>query len=440
MFETGWKDFCSVNYCPTPSVSQRWAALSWSRRAREAQLINDAWSTRNMRAQPLSSRWRGIYYSVLALSANRLVVAAGNTITSYGFGYRDRLRTSTVELEGTYTVFQSHSDFDITGIEFLPDGGADQTLLVSNVAGDLVRIKLPSPADESGIKEVTKTAQYQIDSKTEKVRSLATSGDIALTLNAAGEATLVNTSDPWTRPATTTVGKVGWSAHLELSSSAPYAAFGTDEHVVVHRISREKLSNKPIHILGGPNRCTPVYCVGQYLPGGRPDIIASGWYDGKVRVHDMRSSRRIGISSGDTPCALTPVMTLSDPWRKFHAIFSIAARGTAIDESARTSTRVGGLSHHTHYLTAGSARHSAVCLWDVRNPEPGWSAYEPGGDNSPVYSLKVEGSRLWAATSGRAFVLDFAPDSYRTTFPRIPANDIISTSTYVHQRGVPPPW
>ncbi|PVF97638.1 hypothetical protein CPB86DRAFT_415169 [Serendipita vermifera] len=439
MLETGWKDFCYAHHCSTPSVSRRWATLSWNQRARETHLINNAWSTSRILGRPLTNRWRHKYHSVLALSANRLIVAAGNTISSYTFGYGHQNRTSTVGHEANYTVFRADSDFDISGVEFLPDGGADQTLLVSNVVGELIRIKLSPSAGEGGASEVVRTAQYRIDSKPDSIRSLTSNGNIALALGASGKATLINTASPWTSPVTTTISKVGWSAHLELGSSSPYAAFGTHEHVFIHDISGGRLSEKPTNILGRPVGDTPVYCVGQFLPGGRPDLIVSGWYDGKVRVHDMRSSRRAGpieTSKGNAPSPLAPVMVMADPWRAFDAIYTIGARGPVADESNGANARFGGVSNQSHYLTAGSARHSVVCVWDIRNSKAGWSVYGPGGENSPIYSLKVEGSRVWAATQGTAFVLDFGPEASQTAFPRvsdkIPRN---LPSTYVHHPG-----
>jgi WD40 repeat protein len=231
------------------------------------------------------------------------------------------------------------------------------------------------------------------------------------------------------------VAKKAWSAYIETTSSSPYIAIGTDENVVIHSFTDGSLSTEPYASLGGPGSPTPVYCAGAFIPGGNPNIIASGWYDGKVRVHDLRSSQRTRLSETSAPLskktALASVMTFSDPWRSFDPVYSLAARGGMEDENERSSG--GGLPHQYHYLTAGSALHSVVCLWDVRKPSQSWSVYAPGGDRSPVYALKAEGSRVWGATQWRAFVLDFAPDAPRTSFPLV--HDSVTVNgppTYVH--------
>jgi WD40 repeat protein len=185
------------------------------------------------------------------------------------------------------------------------------------------------------------------------------------------------------------------------------------------------LASEPMAILSGPGRSTPVYTVGQFLPGGSPELIATGWFDGKVRIYDLRSASQSGFetlegvepatsSAGPTP--LNPVLTLSDPWRSFDPIYSLATRSEMSDPQANSQ---GGLPHQYHYLAAGSALHSVVCLWDVRRPSTGWSVYAPGGDNSPVYTLRAEGSRVWGATQWRAFVLDFGPEAKDTIWPRV---------------------
>lgn len=417
-------------------------------------MINRAWSSRKFTPRMLNDRWSKGFNSVLALSPTRLIVGAGNTITSYRFGYNAKHGTSIVAQEGVYTVFPSAPDFDITGIEFLPDGGKDETLLVSNHIGKLVRVHLPRLAREmvdndafayrngrfgrQGLPPLQGkvTAQYNIKSDTLKVLKVA--GNIALALSLDGTASIVNTSSPWIQPTTSTVGKKSWTAHVETGSSSPYVAIGTNEHVVVHSFAEASLSDQPSAILGGRSRPTPVYCVGAFIPGGNPNIIASGWYDGKVRVYDLRSSQRTWLSessSASKKTALAPVMTLSDPWRSFDPVYSLAARGRMEEEDENERSGNGdGMPHQYHYLAAGSALHSVVCLWDIREPSRSWSVYAPGGDRSPVYALKAEGSRVWGATHYRAFVLDFAPDAPRTSFPLVQDNVVVKEphNSYEH--------
>ncbi|CAG8762557.1 10989_t:CDS:2, partial [Acaulospora colombiana] len=68
-----------------------------------------------------------------------------------------------------------------------------------------------------------------------------------------------------------------------------------------------------------PTGDTPVYCIGEYLPGGPIDT-----------------------PTGNRPSPLAPVMTMYDPWRAFDAIYSTAARGTAADENNGANAKFSG--------------------------------------------------------------------------------------------------
>ena len=436
----------------TQSVSERWSLLNWVERARETYQINQAWSHQKFVTRSLSSPWRQPYHPILALSSKRLVVSAGNAITSYRFGYDRINRQSVVEYEGSHLVFPSiqgdpNSILDITGLTFLPDG---ETLLVSNFEGTLVRVRI-SPDNDGAIEtlpkdrnrreadrplQASRTAIYDV--KIGRIRTLTSSGTIAVSVAESGQTAVVNSASPWMKPAIVNIGKVTWSSHLELDSSTPYLALGTRSSVSVYPFSDGVLRASPTAELGGPGRGTPVYCVAQYIPGGSPDILASGWYDGKVRIHDLRCSQRTWSLDSTTLGALAPVMTLSDPWRSFDPVYSLAARGMLDDEGARRTGchgGGGGLAHQHHYLTAGSSFHSVVCLWDVRQPSESWSLFAPGGDRSPVHSLKTEGSRIWGVTERRAFVVDFAPDAASTRFPDVERGAHHTGNPYLHRYG-----
>lgn len=423
--------------------------MTWNERARDAYLTNKAWSSGSVVAKSLNDRWPHKYHPVLALSPTRLIVAAGGNLTSYSFGFIPTERKSTVVFEGTYQVFPSAPACDITGIVFLPDGGKNETLLVSNISGELVRIRLPSPLpiaqDTEGyprsrlrtlIRQVIKTAHYSTPENS--IKALASVGSTALAVSSTGYASMVQAASPWVSPSTVRIARVAWSTHLRMTASTPYAAIGTNSNAVVHPLSNDGLSTEPIAVLAGPSKSTPVYTVQEFLPGGSPEIIATGWFDGKVRVYDLRSSSRtLGtvepLSNSSLPASLTPVLTLSDSWRSFDPIYSLAARGEMSDPQAKAESRAGGLPHQYHYLAAGSALHSVVCLWDVRRPSTGWSVYAPGGDRSPVYALRAEGSRIWGATQWRAFVLDFGSEAKDTIYPRVEDGAMDSTPpTYLH--------
>ncbi|KAG8754903.1 hypothetical protein FRC14_004537 [Serendipita sp. 396] len=440
--ETGWKDFCRATYRETPSVAERWSSLTWRQRAKEAHLTNERWNARMFVAKTLNSRWSQKHRPEIALSRSRLAVACGHAITTYRFGCVEHGIKSSVTLEGTFTVFPPVVGNDITGLSFIEDGGKDESLLVSNCAGDLVRIRLPlnEPLYQLNIKDkrkqnfpAIKTAQYQIPRI--PLGKIAAAGSEALVLASEGSAFLVNPASPWKKPICTTIGTTAWAAHLELRSSTAYAAIGTSKNVVVHPVIHSSISSSPIAILGGTKKDVPVYCVAQFLPGGSPDIIASGWYDGRARVHDLRCSIRAKdatSASMNSPTPLEPVLTLADPWHPFDPVYSIASRAQIEDATARSKGSDQGMPHQGSFLIAGSAIHSAISIWDVRQPSRSWSMFAPGKDWSPVYALKAEGSRLWGATQWRAFAIDFAPDAPLTDYPWNREDTTSSEITYPH--------
>lgn len=135
--------------------------------------------------------------------------------------------------------------------------------------------------------------------------------------------------------------------------------------------------------------------------GTSPQILASGWFDGIVRIYDLRAASNLPPlqKDGQSISQHTPILTMQDPW-SWDPVYSLSLGG-------------GGGTH----VAAGMARHSVVALWDIRNvmsssPErgrkTGWSVHAPGNDQSPVYGLVAEGSRIWGVTERRPFILDFA--------------------------------
>jgi hypothetical protein len=419
----------------------------WRERARHAYQTNLHWATRKFTPWVLNTQWRSRYHSVLALSSTTLAIGAGNTIYTYLFsqgGVREDL------------AIQVHRDSlpatDITGLAFLPNIGATRQMLMTDMSGRVVRIR----ADADTISFLngrprlsgpwygksafaSQTARY--DHPNEAIKALSTSGSMALTISAPGLLSLFNASTPWVHPSTHHSQKMGWSCHLQLDASTPLAATGLHggASIIPIRQSGFDSSTPLLARLGGPKDACPVYSISAFLPGSSPDVITTGWYDGKVRVHDLRLPATSAWSTSTLsppsqsplsgPPLLKPVLTLSDPWRSFDAIYSLSARGVPSSSG----------NHSHHYITAGSAQHSVVAIWDVRSPRAGWSVYAPGGDRSPVYALLTEGSRVWGTTQSRAFMLDFAwgstPGGGR--WPRVEgvardSNGAFAAATYSH--------
>jgi len=205
---------------------------------------------------------------------------------------------------------------------------------------------------------------------------------------------------------------------ISLSSSTPFAAFGGSAPVPlsIHPIEDRTFGNVPLANLGdglGRALSSGVYAVHQPDPlapsfpwGSSNEIILSGWYDGVVRVHDLRDSARTHAESSfatatSTPLPLLPVLTLSGCANLSSPIYSLATGG----------------GHGAHVI-AGTVMHGVISIWDVRSSptgstgraRSGWNVYPPNAECSDTHSLLMEGSRLWGAGRWGPFVFDFSPD------------------------------
>ncbi|KAF7985580.1 hypothetical protein HWV62_3863 [Athelia sp. TMB] len=388
-----------------------WNALT---QVRYNFLADSSWSTKNFVARPLSRPWHGKLRPTLAVSPTRLLVAAGHTIYSYKFSSASgSFESPGVHLEISYTVAAPFEGGrrDITAIAFVPDQGADRTIVVGFNDGSMDYISLPHPNNQKHGHEIMHPSSNAFDFDAGNViESLSTEGDLLLSLSSGGFAGLTNTKI-MAPPSHAILQARGWSTFLSTKSSTPYAAFGVSSKtpLSIYSITESTLQSTPSAILGTnkphavtqkPSAVYGISGVPASSPwGGSNQIVISGWYDGIVRVHDLRSAGR-RVTAGGT--SLLPVISLKDTW-SLEPIYSVACGG-------------GSSSH----IAAGSARHSVVAFWDVRAPSRGWSVHAPGNDSSPVYSIHLESSRLFGATQSRSFVYDFGPGVTQQTYPDIP--------------------
>ena len=337
---------------------------------------------------------------------------------------------------------------DVTGMALIPDGGDSHTLVVSKADGRLVRLgwRVDEP-DNDGIRiwssdpdrrggriRLIPTAQYAHSSS--HIIGLTSSGQKLLTISTGkafqdnnsqlgekGTASLFNARSPWTSPETLDLGDKPRSAHICLEASTPYAAIGFSANLArqndstsqspsfmsIFAITENQFQSTPLLRLGGTSsRSSAVYAIIPASPysrfGGSHQVLLSGWFDGHVRVHDLRSNNRMQV--GEVGNALKPVLSMRDPW---------------LDAPVYSLGMGGG---HNGYVVAGMGQHGILAIYDVRNPmsaamsasssgefrlrRNGYSVYSPGGNHTPVYSLKVEGTRIWGTTT-KAFMLDFGP-------------------------------
>jgi hypothetical protein len=404
--EFGWTNHLRLNPRPSLSLSNTHSLWSPRTRIRYNTLSDRSWSKAEFIARPLSRPWQGKLQPNLAINPSRLVVAAGCSLYSYRFSKpAGDGSVSGVQFEGSCVMKKGTPRRDITSIAFVPDGGLDRTLLIGYEDGVMERIHLIPPSRKG--KQVQHSSEQSFNLHNEDlIESISTRGHIILSLSAHGTAAL---SSPSLSPIILDLGVRGWSSYLSKS----YAAFGTSSTtpLVLHSISESSFSSIPLAILGsGTNnanrlRLSAVYGVSVAPPsfpwGASDQILVSGWYDGVIRVHDLRSSLRTAATERG-PAPLRSILEMCDPW-SFEAIYAISCGG--------------GSSAH---IAAGSARHSAVSFWDVRSPKLGWSVHAPGNDSSPVYDLILEGSRLFGATQSRPFVYDFGLGVTKKTYPHLP--------------------
>ena len=416
MHEFGWPAYLRVN--PRPSHSLSGARSCWDAygQVRYNVLADCAWSRQSFIARPLSRPWAGKRRPIFAVNSSRLLVAAGSTLYSYKFTSRKgRHGAPGVQFEASFSLAGRETGRDITGITFVPDGGADHTVYIGFQDGTLERLLILLPPELSQ-ERINPSRDLSNFNDGAMVEYLSSDGDRLLSLSAKGTAALIDTSSASPIPQLIELQKRSWSSHLSMKSSTPYAVFGTSSitPLVVHPITNSTLSGTPSAILH-PNakhesetRSLAVYGISGIPPsgpwGGSNQVIVSGWYDGLVRVHDLRSSSRVsGMESSTGLAPLLPVLSLYDSW-SFEPIYAVSCGG-------------GSSSH----IAAGSARHSVVAFWDVRSPSHGWSVHAPGNDSSPVYSIHLESSRLFGATQSRPFVYDFGPGVTHDTYPHFAA-------------------
>ncbi|KAH9941073.1 hypothetical protein B0H21DRAFT_555617 [Amylocystis lapponica] len=418
VYEFGWKGHLRLN--DRQSYSLHKSFLSWNShvQVRYHALTDQHWSKAEFVARPLSHKWTGTLQPLLAINSSRLFVAAGNTIYSYVFSeYTKPGYAPGVQFESSYsTTSHLQASQDITSLTSVEDGGKDRTLFVGYADGTLECVRLPGceAGSEGSVFDRAHRERWHFFGS-DLVESLASAGRHLVSLSSSGTAVFLDLSSPSSTPQYISLEARSWCTHLSTRASTPYVAFGTSSMtpLAVHPIDTSTLHLHPSAILTSSEpqsaneptwRPSAVYGIAGAPPGspwgGSDQILISGWYDGLVRVHDLRSSSRThAYPHAGGPAPLRPVLSMYDPWT-FEPIYAVACGG-------------GSTSH----IAAGTARHSVVALWDVRAPDSGWSVHAPGNDSSPVYSLVVDSSRVFGATQSRPFVLDFGPDVGVDTYP-----------------------
>ncbi|TFK27714.1 hypothetical protein FA15DRAFT_635363 [Coprinopsis marcescibilis] len=422
--EFGWTAYARLHPRPSHSISNSRNIWTPREQVRYDYLTDRSWSKTDFVARPLSRTWGGKQSPNLAISNSRLIVAAGSTLFSYAFCGTPNNNPS-ITLEATLLLNEQHvRGRNITSITFLEDGGLDQTLLVA-YQEQLVEVIHLVPVVQNGKHTLTFRRKHQpAFPRDDYIESFSASGQYLLSLSSNGTARLLSqavrgSSSAASSSSTIELGERSWRCHLSADASTPFAAFGTSGKtpLTIYSVLPDRLSPTP-HTILHAQKTTPtstdslpslaVYGIAR-APlaspmGSSPQILVSGWFDGQVRIYDLRSSNSvINGDSSSGPTFLKPVMSINDRWLQ-EPIYAVACGG-------------GSAAH----IAAGTARHSVVSFWDVRSPKTGWSVHAPGNDRSPVFSVILESSRFFGATESRPFVYDFGPNPTLETYPPLAA-------------------
>jgi hypothetical protein len=165
---------------------------------------------------------------------------------------------------------------------------------------------------------------------------------------------------------------------LALGSTSPDALSIQDFHPEsAHPLTRSRqLFSHPARIANLVDQAnepskTAIYAMLQYST----HMLLSGWYHGPANLHDLRSSSEY------------PALQMDDP----------------LDDGAAYSLATDGC----HRILVGGANHGLIKIFDVRMPREGWSIYL-GRERCPIYDLKAEHSRIFAATEGTVWECDLS--------------------------------
>lgn len=362
-------------------------------------LSDIAWRKEKFIARPLSSAWPGAFRRpALAISGSHLVVASRTHVDSYTFHAPQRsTRSPQIRREANLELGGGGAAVDvITSITPVHDqDGAE--FYVGLASGNVARMSINTGG--SGTLHLP-TSIESIHSG-DPVLALSSQRDVLLGVSQNGIVTVSNAGSAETLDLKTR----SWTCRL----STNHATFGLTSKtpLIVHTVQQSGISKQPTYILNltsqDTHRKSAVFGICGTPPSttwGSDQVLVSGWYNGSVNIHDLRTSTRLrDTSSPSSVPHLLPVLTFVEP--SVDPIYCVATGGGS-----------------SNYIAAGLARHGMVAFWDIRGRRStGWSVYAPGNDSSPVYSVVLESSRLFGVNQARPFVYDFGPGVVEDTYP-----------------------
>lgn len=389
-----------------------------------------AWSSRAPRATFLGrARDPGPNSFGLALSSSSFIVSRGSDLEVFDFIVeKHKPRPARWAFRGPRIVRGSLPLDNIQGIAVMPTSiwsnpNQDVELCVARLT-TLTRVRVLKYDHEQQRQKfsnaaVEVTAHYQRPPRQKPIQAFTASRNTMVTFSDDCILSLYNAAAPWIPPQTFSpfgAGKVNiWCARVSPMAPTPFVAFGGSvplslfalENFGSKRDAFAVLSDKGDHPLSVNSLCRLPDDIVSPPWGSMDQIIASGWYDGSVRFHDLRSDHR------NKQGHLLPMLKLHDRTGSGGALYCLAIGGGG-------GTRVVG----------GRANHGIVSIWDLRNSdgtiynfnEPsindisfvakgGWSIFPPESNWSSTHDLALEGSRIWGVGHQGPFLLDFSPES-----------------------------
>lgn len=362
-------------------------------------LSDIAWRKEKFIARPLSSAWPGTFRRpALAISDSRLVVASRTHVDSYTF-HAPQISTHSPQIrkEVKLELGGGGATVDvITSIAPVHDqDGAE--FYVGLASGNIARISV----NISGSGTLHPPTSIESTHSGDSVLALSSQRDVLLGVSQNGTATVSNGGSVEILDLKTR----SWTCHL----STNHATFGLTSKtpLIVHTIRPSGISKQPTYTLNPTSQDThwksAVFGICGTPPSttwGSDQVLVSGWYNGCVNIHDLRTPTRLRDPSFPSSVPrLLPVLTFVEP--SADPIYCVATGGGS-----------------SNYTAAGLARHGMVAFWDIRGRRStGWSVYAPGNDSSPVYSVVLESSRLFGVNQARPFVYDFGPGVAEDTYP-----------------------
>ncbi|GAA5938987.1 hypothetical protein JCM10213_005997 [Rhodosporidiobolus nylandii] len=260
-----------------------------------------------------------------------------------------------------------------------------------------------TPAPASPFSSRPSTPSASLPSLAASLSSRAVSSSHSISLHAL--------ASPWQPPEVVPLSTKPWSLLLSPSSSSASAA-ASPSWLAIGHTGISPLSLLPLtpsgplpsalQPLSHTRKTTSVYALAS-PPSSSPlspsHTVIAAFYDSTTRVFDLRvpppsSSSSSSWNDGDDDFRpANEIARLADPW----------------SDDPSYSLACGGPSGSAVFV--GTARNAALRIFDLRSASRSSSitAYAPGRDRSPVYSLAAEGSRVYGATESRGFVLDWDP-------------------------------